>query len=169
MQCTTTAGTTLGAERFITGATPTEQGAAAADLTVDRMAIAADFTASAASRVSAPTPPRAAESTTIPAPLPGLSRETDKRLEDTLHPAVRPAHGRVPSAATAMAGRQRAIRHAAAPASVTEQRKAADLMVAEDLTAAVVATAVGTGNRSYVVFLLVCKTLKWREAICGER
>jgi hypothetical protein len=42
---------------------------------------------------------------------------------------------------------------------------AEDLMVAEDLTEA----AVGTGNRSYVVSLLVCKTLKWREAICGER
>ena len=43
-----------------------------------------------------------------------------RRLEDTLHPAVRAASARAPSAATSMADRQKAIRHAEAPASVAE-------------------------------------------------
>jgi hypothetical protein len=122
-QCTTMAGTTPGAERFITGAMPTEQEARAAELMAD-----------------------AAELTTVPAQRPGLSRETSRRLEAMLHPALRVASARVPSAATAMADRPRAIRHAERPASVAEQRAAA-------VAGRVVAVA-GVINRSFVMFLV---------------
>ena len=93
----------------------------------------------------------AAEFTTVPAQRPGLSTETPRLLEDTLHPAARAASARAPSAATAMADRPGAIRHAEAPASVAERRVAAvDLAAAEDLAAAVA----GVGNRSFVMFLV---------------
>jgi hypothetical protein len=45
---------------------------------------------------------------------------------------------------------------------VVEQRAVA---VAEEHVAAVV----GVINQSFVMFLVDCKTWKWREAICGER
>ena len=54
-----------------------------------------------------------------------LSTETGRRREDTLHPAVRAASARAPSAASRRADRQRAIRHAEAPASVAEHRAVA--------------------------------------------
>ena len=70
--------------------------------------------------------------------------ETGKRREATLNPAVKAASAPVPLAATAMAGKPRAIRHAEAPASAAEQR-----MAEEDLTAA------GIINRSVVRFRVV--------------
>ena len=82
--------------------------------------------------------------------------ETGRRLEATLHPVVRAAYGPAPSAATAMAGRPRAIRRAEAPASAAKQRMAAEQpvaeeerMVAEELTAA------GVINRSVIRFRVV--------------
>ena len=111
-QCITTAGTTPGAARFITGTISTEEEAGAAELR-----------AGAQRREQASgTSARAAESTTVPAQPPGLSTETRRLLEDTPNPAVRAASARAPSAATTMADRQGAFRHAEAPASVAEQR-----------------------------------------------
>lgn len=46
---------------------------------------------------------------------PGLSTETGRRLEDTLHRAARAAFAPAPTVATAMAARPGAIPHAAAP------------------------------------------------------
>ena len=131
-QCTTMAGTTPGAERFITGAISPEE-AYAAELTT-----------------------RAAELTTVPAQPPDLSTETGRRLEATLSPAVRVANVRAPSAVTTMANRQRAIRHAERPASVVEQRVAAERRVAAEAEEDLVAVAVaGVINRSTVMFLVV--------------
>lgn len=53
---------------------------------------------------------------TIPGLRPGLSRETGRRLEDSVNPAVRAVSARAPSAATTTAERPGAIRHAGAPA-----------------------------------------------------
>ncbi|SPE24810.1 conserved hypothetical protein [Candidatus Sulfotelmatobacter sp. SbA7] len=83
----------------------------------------------------------AAELATVPAPRPGLSTETGKRLADMLHPVVRAASAPVPSAAMGMADRPGAFRHAERPASVVERRVAAVGLMAADLTAA--ATAAG--------------------------
>ncbi len=68
----------------------------------------------------------AAEFTTVPAQRPGLSTGTPRRLEDTRNPAVRAASAQVPSAATIMADRPGAFRHAEARAWVVEQRVAAE-------------------------------------------
>jgi hypothetical protein len=133
------AGTTPGAERFITGAISIEEQARAAEST----ARAAELTA------------HAAELRTVPVQPPGLSKETGRRLEATLNPAVKAAPALVPSAATAMADRPRAIRHAEAPVSVAEQRMAAGqrtAAVAEDLTVVAVADVI---KRSAVMFLVV--------------
>ena len=79
------------------------------------------------------------ESPTVPVQRPGLSTETTRLLEDTRHPAVRPAPARAPSAGTLRADRPGAIRHAEAPALAMEQRAAAEAglpvaaAVAEDL------------------------------------
>ena len=94
------AGTTRGATRFITGAAQPRGRGSAADFPA------------------------------VPAQRTGLSTETDRRREDTLHPAVRAAPARAPSATSRRVDRQRAIRHAEAPASVAEQRVAA--VVVED-------------------------------------
>jgi hypothetical protein len=51
---------------------------------------------------------------TTPSHRPGLSTETPRLLEDTLHLAARAVFARVPSATTGMADKQRASRHAAA-------------------------------------------------------
>jgi len=130
----TTTGTTPGATRFITVAASTELGARAADFPA------------------------------VPAQRPQLSTETARLLEDTLHPAVRKASARAPSAASKRADRQRAIRHGERPASVAEKRVAA---VAEGEHR--VAEVVGIINQSFVMFSVDCKIWKWREAICGER
>jgi hypothetical protein len=90
----------------------------------------------------------AAERSTTEAVLPGLeacgaevstaegqgrSTETGKRPGDTRHHTARAAYDRVPSAATAMADRQGASRHAGAPVLVAEARVAeADLMAEAD-------------------------------------
>ncbi|MGB9202445.1 MAG: hypothetical protein WCB94_00585, partial [Terriglobales bacterium] len=145
--CTTMAGTTPGAERFTTGAISTEEQAGAGDSTARVAELALDPTQGTD---LAGTSAGAAESTTVPALLPGHLRETGRQLEDTLHPAVRAASAPAPSAATAMADRPRAIRRAEVPASVVEQPVAEEQrMAAEDLTAA------GVINRSMVMFLVV--------------
>jgi hypothetical protein len=115
------AGTTPGAERFITGAISHAAESHAVELHAAELH-AAEL--------------HAAELATVPALRPGLSTETGKRLADTLHLAVRAAHARVPSAATAMADRPRAFRHAERPASVVERRVAEVGLMAADLTAA---------------------------------
>ncbi len=92
---------------------------------------------------------------------PGLSMETGRRLEDTLHLAVRAASARARSAATTTADRPGAFRRAEAPA-----------LAEEDFTAEAevfrVAVADG-GNRSSAGFPASENISKWREAICGER
>jgi hypothetical protein len=132
-QYITTAGTTPGAPHFTIGAISTEEVADAAEL----------------APAPAGTSQGAAEFPTVPAQRPDLSTEAPRLPEDTLHPAVRAASARAPSAATTMEDRQGAIRHAEAPAWVAEQRVAAvvDRVAAEvDLAAAVA----GVGNRSFV-------------------
>jgi len=129
------AGTTPGATRFITGAASTEAEGRAVELT----------TVAASTEVER----RAAELTTVPAQRPERSMETGRRREDTLHPAVRAASAQAPSAASKRAGRQRAIRHAEAPASVAEDRVAEGDFTAEEEEGA---GAVGVGNRSFVRF-----------------
>lgn len=122
-------------------------------------AVAAESTAGAVESTvrAAELTAHAAELRTVPAQPPDLSKETGRRLEATLNPAGRAAPARVPSAATAMADRPRAIRHAEAPVPVAEQRTAAaeqrTAAVAEDLTvAAAVADVI---KRSAVMFLVV--------------
>ena len=102
------AGTTPGAERFITGTTTTEVEACVAEFT------------------------------TVRVQRPGLSRGTARLLEDTRNPAVRAASAQVPSAATSMADRPGAFRHAEVPASVEAEGR--------------VAAEAGAGNRSRVTF-----------------
>jgi hypothetical protein len=84
-QCSTTAGTTPGAERSTTGAVLPEEAAGAVG------------------------------STAGVAEAPGLSTETGRQLEDTLHREVRVASAPAPTVVTIMADRQRAIPHAEAP------------------------------------------------------
>jgi hypothetical protein len=70
-----------------------------------------------------------------------------------LNPAARAVPARAPSAATTMADRPRAIRHAEAPASVAEQRVAA---VAEQrMAAGDLAAVAGVIDRGAVMFLVV--------------
>jgi len=112
MRCLTTAGITPEAERFTTGAISTEGQAGVVDLT----ARVADLVLDPMQETDlAGTSAGAAGSTTVPAQLPGLLTETSRRLGDMLHPAVRAASAPAPSAATTMAGRQRAFPHAEAP------------------------------------------------------
>ena len=98
---------------------------------------------------------RAADFPAVPAQRPGLSTGTDRRREDTLHPAARPAPARAPSAASRRADRQRAIRHGEAPALVAEQRVEA---VVEDRAVGVaeegMEAVAGTTNQSSVMFLV---------------
>ena len=151
------AGTTRGATLFITGAPTTEAGARAGELTIVVEPRAAQFPTVAASTEVGP---RAEEFPTVPAQRPELSTETGRRREATLHPAVRAASARAPSAASRRADRQRAIRHEEGPVLVAEQRVAE---VVEQRAGA------GVGNRSFVMFLVACKIWTWREAICRER
>src|SRR5208337_4777953 len=94
-QCTTMPGTIPGAGRFITGAMPIEQEAGAAELT----AAAAELVPVSMQGTGPGTWAHVAKLTTVPAPPPGLSKETGRRLEATLNPAVRAASARAPSAA----------------------------------------------------------------------
>ncbi len=128
----TTDGTTPEAGRFTTGAISTEEEEA--------------FVA-APTQATGPATLDAAEFTTVPAQRIGLSTETTGLLEDTLIPTVRAGPARAPSAATTMADRQRAFRHAEAPASVAEGRV---LAAAEGLAVAV--AAAGIDNPRFVVF-----------------
>jgi hypothetical protein len=117
-QCITTAGTTPGATRFTAGAIFTEEQAGAAAL-----------------------PATAAGFITARAGPTGLSTETPGLLEGTLNRAVRAGSAQAPSAATAMAGRRGATRHAEAPATVAE-----DFAAEGDLAA-----VAGVGDRSFVM------------------
>jgi hypothetical protein len=103
-QFITTASITPGAERFTTAAVLREEQASEAELSTGRGL------------------------------RPDLLKEIGKRLGDTLHQAARAACDRAPSAATAMADRKGATRHAEAPVWVAEARvaEAADLMVVAD-------------------------------------
>src|SRR6266849_1903327 len=126
-----TRGTAPGATRFITATTTIEVEMRAAEL----IATAADITATGAGIVPAAmkgtglqmgTPERAAEITTAPAQRLRLSTEPPRLLEAMQNPAVRAASARAPSATTTMADRKGAFRHAEAPASVAEERVAAE-------------------------------------------
>jgi hypothetical protein len=146
-QSTTATGITLGAAPFITGTISTAE-----------QAVAPGLTAYVAEWVAAPTQGTglsmgiaavAAGFTTVPAQPPGLSTETPRLLEDTLHPAARVAPARAYSAATTMADKQEAIPHVVAPALVAEARVAVvDLVAAVDLTA-----VAGIGSRGCDTFL----------------
>jgi hypothetical protein len=108
---------------------------------------------------------------TVAAQRPELSTETGRRREDTLRPAVRAASARALSATSRRADRQRAIRHAEAPAWVADLVAAvvADHVEAAAVAADLVAAVAGVISQSSVMFLVACKIRKWREAICGER
>jgi hypothetical protein len=84
-------------------------------------------------------PAAAAGLKTVPAQRPGLLKETTKRLEDMLNPAVRAASARAPSATTTTADRRGAFRHAEAPASAGEEERVAEVVA-------------GIDNRSFVGF-----------------
>jgi hypothetical protein len=90
------------------------------------------------------TPVGAAEIPTVPAQRPGLLKETTKRLEDMLNPAVRAASARAPSATTTMVDRRGAFRHAEVPASAGEEER-------------VVAVVAGIDNRNFVGVPVACK------------
>jgi len=117
-------------ERSITGTATTEAEASGADLTVP----GADPTVPGADPMAPAGGRRAAEFTTVPAQAPGLSRETGRRLEDTLHPVARAAFARVRSAATITVESPGAIPPEETPAW-------AAVMPAADLTAEAVVTA----------------------------
>jgi hypothetical protein len=114
-------------------------------------------------RLRAGTSANMAKITTVPAHPPDLSTETPRRLVDTLNPVVRAASARTPWAATTMADRKGAIRHAEMPASV-----AAEDFTAAALEALTVAVADG-GDRNFAMFPVDREIEKWREAICAER
>jgi hypothetical protein len=122
----------------------------------------------------------AAECTPVPAQRPILSVETTGLLEDTLNPTVRPGPARALLAATTMADRQGAFRHAEAPASVAEGRVVVAegrvvvaegrvvvaegrVVAAEDLMVAVA----GISNRGLAVFPV--DRFRNGEVTCGER
>src|SRR5208282_61011 len=123
------AGTSPRAERFITGAISPAAEAHAAERTA-----------------------HAAELTAVPALPPDPSTETGRRLEAMLNPGGRAAHARAPSAATTMADRPRAIRHAEARAWVAEQPVAAERVVA----AVVVRAAAGVVDRRSLIAVSLC-------------
>jgi hypothetical protein len=156
----TTTGTTPGAARFITATTTIEAETGAAELTANAVELVPASTkgtgrqtgipVNAVELVPAPTKGTgrqtgisagAAEIPIVPAQRPGLLKETTKRLEDMLNPAVRAASARAPSAATTMAEKPGAIRHAEAPASAGEEER-------------VVEAVAGIDNRSFVGFLI---------------
>ena len=93
--------------------------------------------------------------------------EIPRRPGDTLNPEDRAAHAPAPSVATGKADRREAFRHAEALAWAGERVAAVDLVEAEAGLAAVVAADVT--NRNVVMFLVACKTCKWRKDICGEQ
>ena len=130
-QCLAAAGTTPGAGRSITGAIFIV-GQAGAELTVG----AVESHAAGVSAVELTA--GAAEFTTIPAQLPGLSTETGRRLADTLHLAVRAASARAHSAATVMADKPGAFLHAEGPASAAADRTAVARVAAEVTAAGVI-------------------------------
>jgi hypothetical protein len=129
-QCTTTAGTTPGAERFITGAVLREEGHA-----VDLTGLAAKLAGARmqGTDLAMGTPAHAGESRTILGRLPGPSKETRRQLEDTPHRAARAASAPAPTVGTTTAERQRAIPHAEAPVweRVGEEEGLVEAAVAE--------------------------------------
>src|ERR1700722_1452220 len=128
--------------RFTTETTTTEAVATATESTV-RAAELVPVSTKGIDRQTG-TPAGAAESPSVSAQPPGLLKETTRLLEDTLNPSVRAVRTRGPSAATTMAERQGALRHAEVRASVAEQR--------------VVAAVFRIGNRRIAMFLVACKT-----------
>jgi hypothetical protein len=132
--------------------------------TVELTGIAAELLTAATLRAGlrAGTSANMAKITNVPAQPPDPSTETARRLVGTLNPAVRAASARTPWAATTMADRKGAIRHAEAPASVAAE----DFTVAE--VEALMAGAAG-GDRNFAMFPVGREIEKWREAICAER
>ena len=92
---------------------------------------------------------------TIPGLRPGLSRETGRRLEDSVNPAVRAVSARAPSAATTTAERPGAIPPAEVPVSEGALAAAAAFM-------AVVDTAAGGGNHGFVMLPVELEIERWR-------
>jgi len=178
MQLLAAAGITPGATRFITGTPTTEVEGRAAELIT-----AATSTGAEAQAVEFPTAATsteaggaAADFPAVPAQRTGLSTATSRRREDTLHPAVRAALARAPSAASRRADKPRPIRHGEAPASAEHRVAAVEhrgVAEVEDPAVAAeedrVAAGAGIINQSSVMFLMVRKIWKWREAICGQR
>ena len=150
------AGTTHEVTRSITG-TPIEPEARGAEPPTAAASTAAGAQAAGWLTVATSTEAgaQAGEFPTVPAQRRELSMETGKRREATLHPAVRAASARAPSAASGRADRQRAIRHGEGPASAAEQRVAAG---AEDRAAGAVvvdrvaAGVVGVINQRFFMF-----------------
>ena len=110
------------------------------------MATAAGLTASAA------------EQTAVPAQAAGLSTETLGRHEDTLPPTDRAAFVRALSAATSMADRREAFRHAGAPAWAVK-------CVAADLAAVAAAMVVAVGIDPGVAIFLVISEVRNGEKL----
>lgn len=153
----TTTGTTPGATRFTTATIITVEEASAAMLrpsAADLAATAEEDVLASAKRAGLPpeTSAGAVRVSTVPAQPPDLSKETNRLLEDTLHPAARAASTPAPSAATIMAERQGAIPHAEAPALAVEAAVGpADPMAADP------AAVAGTGNRRFIKFYTKCE------------
>ena len=123
------AGTTPEATRFIIGTASIGAGWGAAERP----------TVAVSTKVGA----RAADLPAVPAPGPRPSTETPGLREDTVHPAVRAASARAPSATSRGVDKQGAIRHAEAPALVAEEAVVAVEGVAVE---GVVAEVVGIIN-----------------------
>ena len=151
------AGTTPEATRFIIGTASIGAGWGAAERPT--VAASTKVGAGAAERptvaVSTKVGARAADLPAVPAPGPRPSTETPGLREDTVHPAVRAASARAPSATSRGVDKQGAIRHAEAPALVAEHRVEA---VLEDRAVGVVeegmAAVAGVTNQSSVMFLV---------------
>jgi hypothetical protein len=100
----------------------------------------------------------------------GLSMEIPRRPGDTLSPADRAAPARAPSVATGKADRQEAFRRAETPAWAGECVAAAVDFVEVEVEAGLAAVvAADVTNQNVVMFLVDCKTCKWRKDICGEQ
>ena len=146
MQCTTTAGTTRGATRFITGAVSPGEETRAADLMVAAAELVAGPTPGAG--LAAGTSANAAEFLPAPTAGAGLSTGTGRRLEAMLNLAVRAVSARAPSAVTTMADRPGAFHLAEAPAWVAVRVGAAARVGVADRAA----VAAGVIKQNWIMF-----------------
>jgi hypothetical protein len=125
----------------------------------DTQCITAAGTSLAAERFTTGAISTAAESRAAARSVPGLerglSRETGRRLADTLHLVVRAAYARARSAATIMVESQGAIRHAEGPAWVAGA-------LAEGLMAAAVVDRTRSFERRLRCFPGSLKIWRWR-------